>query len=959
MEDSSEKPSESLETETLAPPQADAAARSASLGDSEALRYLIIGTLGRGGMGLVHRAYDPVLEREVALKEVRGRQLEAASAEGLMREARTMAKLSHPNVVAVYDVQQLPDVVGPSGHNVVVIVMELVDGETLSRWLSRQPRRWIEIVARFRAAGQGLAAAHEAGILHRDVKPSNIMLPAGTGVLAKITDFGIAVSGPEDSSRETKSGTPHYQPPEQLSGERATAASDQYAFCLALREALTGARVFEGPSTLEDKRRGPPAWPSGATPRRVMAAIDRGLAPDPSDRWPNMTSLLLRLSPRPWYARPAALAIVGIGSGALSLAVASQMTDEPAVANDPCGGASRLIAEVWSPARARAAGAAFRETRLQAADESWARAEEELDGYAKTWAVEHEAACRASAVFHQQSSEALDLRMACLQEARASMLAAVELFEHADPRAVLATNRVLDALPSLQPCSDVLGLREERGSAPSTLAPAALEAQRALARAQTQRIALNLEATEAELDTAQEKLGEASHPSLEIELLRQRGFLLSESGAFDEAIETRERALALAQSVRRWPDVSKEATALVRLWSANKREPAQARRYEGLALHLATTPALRVEALLALSWVRTVENDHEAALGMLEDAFATAQASQAPNFSTMLVIEQRLTQTFTLLGEFDRAEATIERALKRAIEHFGPSSQQVSHLRIGLGRAYNATGRPDLALEHSQLALAFILDTRGAVSPLHIAATEIDVATTLTDTARYSEAIDQADQALARLQPLHTQAARAAAAHATQAKAAGVFAHGSGDVLEALRLQEDALERVGELVGRDSPEYDQGRWTLGQYLLGAGDYAQAEHHLRESLTALAAKAGPDHPAVRGRQYAVTVARAMNGDADGGVAEALMAWTALGEGPRWMEARIHTAMALAVGYALASGDPGADAVQRWVDIAGELLQRSGAAHPHPVDWERVLRWRALEVPMPPTPDVLLP
>jgi len=270
-------------------------------------RYMLLETIGRGGMGRVLRAYDARLERHVAIKQVRTDLLGTKNQSGLLYEARAMARLSHPNVVGVYDVED--------SRSGVMLVMELVCGQTLREWVRRE-RRWAAIVPRFVEAGQGLAAAHAGGLLHRDFKPSNVLIPDQG--MAKVTDFGLATfvctngssDGSEPRSRKPVRpannppviGTPRYMAPEQHLAEPLGPATDQYAFCVALWESLTGRAPFEGEwaELAAKKLAGPPAWPTDVpTPRFIVNAIIRGLAPEPSERWPSMDTLLDALTRRP------------------------------------------------------------------------------------------------------------------------------------------------------------------------------------------------------------------------------------------------------------------------------------------------------------------------------------------------------------------------------------------------------------------------------------------------------------------------------------------------------------------------------------------------------------------------------------------------------------------------------------------------------------------------------------
>ena len=267
-------------------------------------RYVIEGPLGAGGMGIVYRAFDPDLERHVALKVLHDG---STHEQRLLREARAMARLAHPNVVTVYEVGTV------SGRD--YIAMELIDGASLVDWLRGERRSEREIVDAYLAAGRGLAAAHEAGIVHRDFKPHNVLRSKGGRIV--VTDFGLAADRPDHAvtaaSRNTPTalsgltetgatlGTPAYMAPEQWAGAKVTPASDQFAFCVAVWEALDGERPFKGdtPDVLRGAiERGPRELDATRIPRRLRAPLLRGLSIDPAERWPSMTALLSALEPR-------------------------------------------------------------------------------------------------------------------------------------------------------------------------------------------------------------------------------------------------------------------------------------------------------------------------------------------------------------------------------------------------------------------------------------------------------------------------------------------------------------------------------------------------------------------------------------------------------------------------------------------------------------------------------------
>jgi serine/threonine protein kinase len=258
--------------------------------------------IGAGGVGVVYLARDRKLDREVAVKVQRVSGNEVAD-ERLLAEARSLARLAHPNVVTVFEVRRV------DGH--LLVLMELVRGPTLRDWLGGGDRERDEILAAFAAAGAGLAAAHRAGVIHRDFKPDNVIARADGRV--RVVDFGMAGAAGESE----RGGTPAYMAPEQTAGDAVDARADQYAFCLSLLEALTGAQPApDRMAGLVDEVR-----PAGL--RRVLA---RGLERDPADRWPDMDALLAALRPpRRWPIVAAAAAALLTGA----LVVGSRSCDAP------------------------------------------------------------------------------------------------------------------------------------------------------------------------------------------------------------------------------------------------------------------------------------------------------------------------------------------------------------------------------------------------------------------------------------------------------------------------------------------------------------------------------------------------------------------------------------------------------------------------------------------------------
>jgi tetratricopeptide (TPR) repeat protein len=410
-------------------------------------RYVVVQRLGAGGMGVVYAAYDPQLDRKVAVKLVRPRRRASTFAE-LEREARSLARVSHPNVVAVHDV-------GAYGE-LVMLVMELVEGVTLRAWLAARPRTPREILQLLYAAGEGLQAAHRAGVVHRDVKPENVLV--GKDGRARITDFGLAVLDEEGATPGAIAGTLPYMAPEQLRGDPADARTDQFAFASMLYEALSGARPYRG-ETAEERlaavARGLPARaPARGVPRAAWSAIRRALDPDPAKRYPAMKDLLadLAVSARTSTRRSAALAVaVAVVAAAGLYGVAHERRIERAAL---CHGAERQLAGVWDDARRGDVERAFRAHQdVPFAETSLASTEKALDAYARRWAQARSDVCEATRVRGEQSDALMDQRMTCLDDRKRELSSLVDEMSHATPKTMELAVQASGALSSLESCS--------------------------------------------------------------------------------------------------------------------------------------------------------------------------------------------------------------------------------------------------------------------------------------------------------------------------------------------------------------------------------------------------------------------------------------------------------------------------------------------------------------------------
>jgi tRNA A-37 threonylcarbamoyl transferase component Bud32/tetratricopeptide (TPR) repeat protein len=450
-------------------------AKGAELAPGETVgRYVIAHPIGRGGMGTVYLARDPSLDRRVAIKLLRSSALDHDAQVRLLREAQAMAKVDHPNVIAVYDIGE--------HDGQVFLALEYVAGGNLRKWLARK-RSWREIVRVFLAAGRGLAAVHAAGMVHRDFKPDNVLL--GEDGSVHVGDFGLVspatgLGGAASAASLTTSdldvsltatgvvvGTPAYMAPEQYLGEPVDARSDQFAFCAALFEALYGVRPFEGEdintlssAILSGTMR---TVPRGDVPRALHALVMRGLRRSPGERHASMRAVLAELQRIAGHRRRTAAAIGG-AAGVVALGIVigfvvvrgrRSSATAPAAVASPCAGAGQELAGVWDPARRDAAGAQFATAGVAYAADTWTRVATELDAYAAAWTRSQREACEATHVRHTQSEAVMAARMSCLADRKARLrVVADQLAIQTEDTVALVTGapRLVAALPTVASC---------------------------------------------------------------------------------------------------------------------------------------------------------------------------------------------------------------------------------------------------------------------------------------------------------------------------------------------------------------------------------------------------------------------------------------------------------------------------------------------------------------------------
>ena len=439
-------------------------------------RFRLLEQIGLGGMGEVFSAYDDQLDRKVAIKLVRTDVATSGEAhERLLKEARILAKVAHPNIVAVHEVGSFMDR--------VFIAMEFVRGVTLGEHVATLcdlpgPARVQAILKLYMAAGEGLQSAHDKGLVHRDFKPANAIL--GEDRRVRVLDFGLArdvgvvqgvasddVARLADLSSNTATGevlgTPQYMAPEQFLGQKVDHRSDQFSYCVALFEALYGQPPFTGSSfvSLRDAVLGGqvtvPARKS-EIPASVHKALLRGLERQPDQRFDNMAALLDELKSvrrrRRTRRLAAIIGIVALVAATTAVAIMSmvRVPERPA-----CTGGAEKLSRIWGEEQRDAI-----ETTLTRGGSIYAanvakRVLGQLSSYRDQWVTMHESACREH---HRgnHSAELLDRRMACLEQSRVALVHTVAVLEQTTRNSLSEAVRVSQSLPSLGHCADVVAL---------------------------------------------------------------------------------------------------------------------------------------------------------------------------------------------------------------------------------------------------------------------------------------------------------------------------------------------------------------------------------------------------------------------------------------------------------------------------------------------------------------------
>ncbi len=747
-------------------------------------RYIVLGLLGKGGMGVVYSAYDPELDRKVALKLLRvvhrkrGEDIDAKRTR-LLREAKAIARLSHPSVVVVYDVGTYQDQ--------VFIAMELVEGMTAIRWRDTRKPSWREVLKVFIAAGEGIAAAHAADLIHRDFKPDNVMVtPEGK---VRVMDFGLArtmdriteetaLSSPEPDGDEPTMpgtrppeprltndgnvvGTPAYMPPEQYLGV-TDERSDQFSFCVSLYECAYGQHPFEartsfGLSGNVQAGRVHEAPAHSKVPLWLRKILLRGMKPRPEERYPSMGALLDALGRDPSVARRRWLLAGGVLLAAGGLAFGVQRAADSKRAF--CAAGPDRIAAAWeltgrridTPRRA-AVRQAFAATGKPYAPDTIRSVFEILDDYARKWIGVYKDACEATHVRGDQSEDVLDLRMGCLNDRLGGMRALTDVFSGATGEIVEHAVDAAHALTPLDGCSDIKQLKSMIAP-PDPAVKARVEGlRRELGQIKAVHDAGQYVAALKHLRPVLQEARSLGYRPLEAEALLQMGKASSELGENADAEAILEQALH-ASVASRHDDLLAEISALL-VWAAGfQGRFSDADRWRRFAE--AAIERTNIEQSVTYSWLLNNVGVIYDLQGRLPDsleyqrrALAIKEKNLGPDDPDVAVTLGNLAVVLNRLKRSDQALATSDRATRILKHALGDSHPRVAAALSNRGEFLLSLGRPSEALVSYQSAQR-IWEREGGSDDPSIAFAFTGIGRSLTAMHRPREALAPLELALA------------------------------------------------------------------------------------------------------------------------------------------------------------------------------------------------------------------
>lgn len=823
-------------------------------------RYVVLEKIGEGGMGVVFAAYDPELDRKVALKLLHAQPSNQSKAtEGhkrLLREAQAMAQLSHPNVITIHDVGVCE--AGPhAGSQRVFLAMEFVDGVTLGQWLAAQSRGLTQILDTFSRAGRGLAAAHTKSIVHRDFKPDNVMI--GDDGRVRVMDFGLArptgqrpgqadlpklvgEAGLDDLVTQTGSilGTPAYMAPEQWLGDATDFATDQFSFCVALWQALFGHRPFAGKTAAELLVNVTQGVFSDAARRRdvpgsVLAAMRRGLSTTPADRFPSMDALLTAIQPPVsrrgrWFAGAGVLGVVALAGGALGY----QRWDEQRL-RDSCADAGAAILESWDDARREELRRALEQSGVSEPSVTFEKATHWLDGFVEEWRATREQTCLNTRVDGTASEDTRQRTVWCLEDRRMEFDALLTELTAADRGVAGHAVTAAAALPRVGPCTRPEMLARMPGS------HAMGDAGHRWARGELARVRALKNAgryTEA-LELARETVRSLQDSEWRPLFLRGRiavAHLLQKTGGFEESAEILRDTYFEAGRIGATEIAADAASAQVfTMFREAKPDDAllwgELAQLELLRLDIHDDDIMHAELANGLALVHRSNADYQTAEELHVRALEITERGFGPNHPSVATALNNLAALLQTTGSYTEAKPLLERALAIRREALGTSHPDVARSLNNLANNHQAHGDFERAQVLTQEALEIATRAHGPDHPelasilnnlalIHEELEDVEGAAPL-----YERALEIFEKALG---PEHPNTA-------TILNNLGHVRHEAGQFDEALELCTRARTIWEEALGPEHPSVAYASAGIAEIMLDRGTPAQALGPARRAL----------------------------------------------------------------------------------------------------------------------------
>ena len=658
-------------------------------------RYRIERGLGSGAMGRLLLGFDPDLQRSVALKLITPAQASSPEArQRIVREARSMAQLSDPNVAQVYEVGE--------AEGQLFVAIEFVDGHDVRQWLEEGSRGWSEVLEVFRQAGSGLAAAHDKGIVHRDFKPDNVMLERDGR--ARVVDFGLASpgrgdddglpadvdSGPLELTRTgALVGTPAYLAPEQWEGGGASPKSDQYAFCVSLFEALTGRRPFVGPTAVDvrdaQQKGAIQAWPS-TVPGWIGRLVRRGLHADPAQRWPDMRTLVAALDPARRRRRFMAAGVSLVVVAAAGLAVRP--------AGDPCANADAPLAQVWNEGRRAALIDGVARADVPWGEVTAAKLAARLDDNADAWSAAAREQCGA-----KRRAQTNPATQGCLDDALARIDAMASTATDGDASTLVSALGRAELLPDPRRCAESPALSAYSADAADPhdmdglLASVESSLGATSVRAGATRFGEALAEARRRVDEAVASAEAIEHEPRLAHALWLSGRLSLTDGKTRAAERDFRRALVLAERADEAPLVAAITSELVYVVGRDRERAREAEdlatQASGMLEALGRPPLLsaRLASHRASALAHAPDSDRAHAVELHEEAVATLHATLGEQHPTSVAAVGNLAAALNYADRAPDAEEQLTSALTRATTVWGDDHPRTAVLLGTLGFA--------------------------------------------------------------------------------------------------------------------------------------------------------------------------------------------------------------------------------------------------------------------------------